>query len=191
MPLWTFLSDRAQKKRRRIPSTRPDSSCIYNIGDKKIIMTTDANQSEQPAADLIAGECLAVRVRLLNRTITGIYDEALRPLGMTVGQLNILVAVAKLGPISPGDVARRLNMEKSTLSRNVDRMRSHGWVVVLPGESGRNQLLGISPKGRKLLEKAVPLWKEAQARAKAMLGQRGARSIHRVADAVWAQLGRE
>ncbi len=191
MPLWTFLSDRAQKKRRRIPSTRPDLSCIYNVGDKKIIMTTDANQSEQPAADLIAGECLAVRVRLLNRTITGIYDEALRPLGMTVGQLNILVAVAKLGPISPGDVARRLNMEKSTLSRNVDRMRSHGWVVVLPGESGRNQMLGISPKGRKLLEKAVPFWKEAQARAKAMLGQRGARSIHRVADAVWAQLGRE
>ncbi len=154
-------------------------------------MTTDAVQSEQPTADLIAGECLAVRVRLLNRTITGIYDEALRSLGMTVGQLNILVAVAKLGPVSPGDVARRLNMEKSTLSRNVDRMRGHGWVVVLPGESGRSQTLGISPRGRKLLEKAVPLWKEAQARAKAVLGQRGARSIHRVADAVWAQLGRE
>ena len=62
---------------------------------------------------------------------------------------------------------------------------------VLPGESGRNQMLGISPKGRKLLEKAGPFWKEAQTRAKAVLGQRGARSIHRVADAVWAQLGRE
>ncbi len=138
-----------------------------------------------------SSECLAVRVRLLNRTITGIYDEALRPLDMTVGQLNILVAVAKLGPVSPGDVARRLNMEKSTLSRNVDRMRGHGWIVVLPGESGRKQTLGIGTKGRKLLEKAVPLWKEAQAHAKTVLGQRGARSICRVADAVWAQLGRE
>jgi DNA-binding MarR family transcriptional regulator len=154
-------------------------------------MTTDTAQSEQPAADLIAGECLAVRVRLLNRTITSIYDEALRPLAMTVGQLNVLVAVAQLGPVSPGDVARRLNMEKSTLSRNVDRMRGHGWIVVLSGETGRNQTLKISPKGRKLLERAVPLWRKAQARAKAVLGQRGARSIHRVADAVWAQLGRE
>ena len=63
-------------------------------------MTTNAAQSEQPPADLIAGECLAVRVRLLNRTITGIYDGALRPLSMTVGQLNILFTVAKLGPIS-------------------------------------------------------------------------------------------
>jgi DNA-binding MarR family transcriptional regulator len=154
-------------------------------------MTPDGAQSEQPAADLIAGECLAVRVRLLNRTITGIYDEALRPLRLTVGQLNILVAVAKLGPVSPGEVARRLNMEKSTFSRNVDRMRAHEWIVVSPGESGRHQMLGISPKGRKLLEKAVPHWTVAQARAKAVLGQRGARSIHRVADAVWAQLGRE
>ena len=100
---------------------------------------------------------------MLNRTITGIYDEALRPLGITAGQLNILVAVARRGPVAPGVIADRLNMEKSTLSRNVDRMRSHGWVVVLPGESGRNQMLEISPKGRKLLEKAVPLWKEAQA----------------------------
>lgn len=119
-------------------------------------MTTNAAQPEEHVADLIAGECLAVRVRLLNRTITGIYDESLRPLAMTVGHLNILAAVAKLGPISPGDTARRLNMEKSTLSRNVDRMRSHEWVVVLPGESGRNQMLGISTKGRELLEKAGP-----------------------------------
>lgn len=60
-------------------------------------MTTNAARSEEHVADLIDGECLAVRVRLLNRTITGIYDEALRSLSMTVGQSNILVAVAELG----------------------------------------------------------------------------------------------
>ena len=154
-------------------------------------MTTDTKQSHLPIADMIADECLAVRVRLLNRTITGIYDEALRPLGLTVGQLNILVVVAKLGPISPKDVARRLNMEKSTVSRNVDRMRSHGWLTVSAGEVGRSQLLEINRKGRSLLERSVPLWKEAQERTKEILGQRGARSIHSVADAVWARLGRE
>ncbi len=147
-------------------------------------------QSKQSAADVMASECLAVRVRLLNRTITGIYDDALRPLGVTVGQLNVLVAVARLGPISPGAVARRLNMEKSTLSRNVDRMRGHGWLVVTR-QSGRNQTLEVSPKGRKLLEKAAPLWEEAQEETKAVLGQRGARSLHRAADSVWTQIGTE
>ena len=48
-------------------------------------------------AECIAQECLAVRVRLLNRALTAIYDEALRPLGMTTGQLNVMVVVANRG----------------------------------------------------------------------------------------------
>ena len=61
--------------------------------------------------ETIASDCLAVRIRLLNRTVTGIFDDALRPLGVKVSQLNVLMVVAKRGPTSPGDVARRLNME--------------------------------------------------------------------------------
>ncbi len=154
-------------------------------------MTAKKNQSVQPIADLIASECLAVRVRLLNRTVTGIYDDALRPLGITTGQMNIIIVVAKRGPLSPGEVARRLNMEKSTVSRNIDRMVKHGWVTVSQSESGRKQMLALSRKGSKLLEKSLPLWKEAQRHATAILGQQGAQSIHRVGNAVWAYLGRK
>ena len=63
----------------------------------------DRNPTAASAADRIGSECLAVRIRLLNRTITGIYDDALRPLGVTAGQLNALVVVTKHGPLSPGD----------------------------------------------------------------------------------------
>ncbi len=141
--------------------------------------------------ETIASECLAVRIRLLNRTVTNIFDEALRPLGVKVSQLNVLMVVAKLGPVSPGDVCRKLNMEKSTLSRNVDRMRTREWLKVSDGESGRQQILEIGPAGRRLIEKALPLWRKAQAETEALLGQRGARSIHRAANTVWAQLGRK
>ena len=139
--------------------------------------------------DTIASECLAVRIRLLNRTVTNIFDEALRPLGVKVSQLNVLMVVARRGPISPGHVARRLNMEKSTVSRNVDRMKAHGWLRVSEGDSGRKQILELGPAGRKLIEKSLPLWKKAQAQTEAMLGKQGARSIHRAANTVWAQLG--
>ncbi len=141
--------------------------------------------------ETIASECLAVRIRLLNRTVTNIFDEALRPLEVRVSQLNVLVVVAKLGPVSPGDVARRLNMEKSTLSRNVERMRVRDWLRVLEGESGRKQILEIAPAGRRLIEKAMPFWEKAQARTESMLEQRGTQSIHRMAGTVWARLGRE
>ncbi|MBV8127915.1 MAG: hypothetical protein JO114_09705 [Planctomycetaceae bacterium] len=55
-------------------------------------------KDDLPAAELIAGECLGVRVRTLNRALTALYDETLRPHGLRVGQLNLLVAVGRCFP---------------------------------------------------------------------------------------------
>jgi DNA-binding MarR family transcriptional regulator len=145
---------------------------------------------DRQAADLIASECLAQRVLLVNRTISGLYNDALRPLGMTVTQLTFLVIVARRGPVSPGEVAKRLNMDKSTLSRNVRLMEDHGWLSVSP-DQGRSQSLTIESRGRKLIEKALPLWQGAQERARELLGERGARSIYTTADTVWKQVEHE
>ncbi|MCH8854456.1 MAG: winged helix-turn-helix transcriptional regulator [Planctomycetes bacterium] len=149
------------------------------------------NDTLTSTVETIASECIAVRVRLLNRTVSSIFDDALRPLKIKVSQLNVLMVVAKHGPVSPGEVARVLNMEKSTLSRNVDRMHNHGWLKVSAGDAGNKQILELGAPGRKLIQKALPFWKKAQAQTEALLGQRGARAIHRAADSVWAQLGRK
>ncbi len=141
------------------------------------------------AAETIAGECLAARVRMLNRTITAIYDDALRPLGLTTGQLNILVVVTKHGPLSPGEVARRLNMEKSTVSRNVERMRANGWLTVTATDSGHKQQLTLTRQGKTLLENSVSAWDEAQTRTRALLGRRGSDSIRSLGNAVWSRMG--
>jgi len=145
-------------------------------------------QPADRAAARIAGECLATRVRLLNRTITGIYDEKLRPLGLTAGQLNVLAMIAGRSPVSPGDVARRLNMEKSTVSRTVGRMHRNGWLDVTRGDAGRSQALTVTREGLALIEASVPSWEEAQVRARALLGPRGADSIHRIGNRVWSRL---
>lgn len=148
-------------------------------------------KSVHRAADIIAADCLNVRVRLLNRTITAIYDDALRPLGLTAGQLNVLVVIAKRGPISPGEIARRLNMEKSTVSRNLARMRDNGWITVTAGESGHKQRLTLNGRGKALLERSLPAWEEAQTQARAVLGQRGADSIRSIGNTVWSRIGRD
>ena len=152
-------------------------------------MTPRKTQAVDCAADRIAGECLAGRVRMLNRTITAIYDDALRPLGLTSGQLNILVFIARRGPVAPGEVARRLNMEKSTVSRNVERMRKNGWLIVTAADPGRGQSLILARQGKVLLKKSLPAWDGAQARAREVLGRQGAESIRRVGDAVIRRMG--
>jgi DNA-binding MarR family transcriptional regulator len=123
--------------------------------------------------DTIAKTCIAVRLRLLNRVITNLYDEALRPLGLKVSQLNILIVTAKLGLARPTQVCDLLQLDSSTLSRNVERMRAHRWLEVVPGEDARTQAFQLTPQGKRLIEKAVPAWEEAQRQAKELLGDKG------------------
>ena len=140
-------------------------------------------QPQTDIAERMAQECLVGRVRLLNRTLTGIYDDALRPIGLTSGQLNVLVVLAKRGPVSPAAVALRLNMDKSTVSRNIERMRARGWLTASSNE------LAISAEGRRTLARALPAWRDAQKRTRALLGRRGSQSLRRAADSVWASAG--
>jgi DNA-binding MarR family transcriptional regulator len=126
--------------------------------------------SKQAMIDKIAEECIAVRLRMLNRIITNIYDDALRPLDLKVSQMNILVAAAKMGTARPAEVCEHLHLDVSTLSRNVERMKARGWLEVVPDEDGRSQPFRLTPQGRRLLDKAVPAWSAAQQNVKTLLG---------------------
>jgi DNA-binding MarR family transcriptional regulator len=120
--------------------------------------------------DLVVETCLAVQLRMLNRVVTNVYDEVLRPLGLKASQMNILVAAHKMRIARPADVCARLHLDVSTLSRNVERMKDKGWLEVVPDADGRAQPIRVTEAGRKLLEQALPLWKQAQDRAMKLLG---------------------
>src|SRR5215216_3286994 len=148
----------------------------------------DAMESEWTIAtiDKIAGECVAVRLRMLNRAITNIYDDALRPLGLKVSQMNVLVAAAKMGTARPAAVCEHLHLDVSTLSRNVERMKGRGWLEVVPDEDGRSQPFRLTPQGRKLLEKAVPAWSAAQQQVKQVLGDEIVNQLNRAVERIGA-----
>src|SRR6476646_9980464 len=125
------------------------------------------------AADTIAAHCIAAGVRRLNRVVTKLYDDALRPLGLKVSQLNLLVVTAKLGLARPAQVCDLLQLDASTLSRNVKPLQARGWLEVVPDEDARAQPFRLTPRGKRLIEKAVPAWEEAQRRAGELLGNEG------------------
>ena len=134
--------------------------------------------AKQPIEDRIAQECLAVRMRMLNRVITNVYDEALRPLGVKTSQLNILVATKKLGVARPAEICHLLQLDTSTLSRNVERMKSRGWLEVVPDEDARAQPFRLTAQGKKLLDRALPAWEQAQHQATELLGGDAIEAIH-------------
>jgi len=131
--------------------------------------------------DTIAVNCIAVRLRLLNRVVTNIYDDALRPLGLKVSQLNILIVTGRLGHARPAEVCDILQLDASTLSRNVQPLQAHRWLEVVPDEDARGRPFRLTPQGRRLIEKAVPAWEEAQRQAAELLGDEGIALLEKTA----------
>ena len=139
------------------------------------------------SVETIAEQCIAVRLRMLSRGVTRIYNQALRPYGLMVSQMNILVAVSCLGEARQQKICHALHLEKSTLSSDLGRMRNQGWLEEVPGEDGRTALLRMTPAGKRLLEKAIPAWQRAQEQATALLGEREVSSLGRAATTLRAK----
>ena len=91
--------------------------------------------------------------------------------------MNILVALAVLGPSEPARLSDLLHLERSTLSRNVERMRRQGWLQTEPGADARRHLVSVTAEGLTLIERAKPAWEVAQVRAAALLGDDGTRVV--------------
>ena len=137
--------------------------------------------------DMILQDCFLHRIRLLSRTITSIFDEALKPMDLKVTQMNMLGVVTQLGPITPGDMCQKLSMEKSTLSRNVDRLIEYGWLELIPGDNSRSHQLKATMKGKEILKRASKYWKQAQVRTKKVLGKKGSQAVMEAGNVLWKE----
>jgi DNA-binding MarR family transcriptional regulator len=148
---------------------------------------TGAAQTIGTIVEEIAHDCVAVRLRLLNRVITKLYDDALRPLGVKASQMNILVVAALLDVAQPSEVCRILQMDLSTLSRNLERMRARGWIETVLDRDARVHPFRVSGPGRELILQAYPAWQEGQRKASALLGEEGVTLMGRVVRSLAAE----
>jgi DNA-binding MarR family transcriptional regulator len=128
------------------------------------------------AAEVIR-TCIATRLRMADRVITRVYDQALRPLGLKVTQLSMLVVAEDRGLIRQSEVGAELQLDDSTLSRNLERMRANGWLEEVPADDARVHSYRLTDAGRALLARAIPAWRKAQAQARRLLGDAGVQAL--------------
>ena len=83
--------------------------------------------------------------------------------------MNVLAAVAARGPVPASEICRRLRLDKSSLSRDLDRLLERGWVRSTQG-AGRARDLEATDGGRALIRTVLPAWEGAQERARRVLG---------------------
>ncbi|MFB9665209.1 MarR family transcriptional regulator [Curtobacterium albidum] len=93
-----------------------------------------------------------------SRGLLGVVARSLAPAleDVTVPQFRLIVLVVSLGPTRSGDLADRLAVGPSTLTRNVDRLVAGGWVERRPGTDNRREVrIAATDRGRALVDEVT------------------------------------
>lgn len=112
-------------------------------------------------------DCLCLAARNHAQRLTRLFDENLRPFELTINQYSLLTALILGGPTTVSEMADRLGVERTTLTRNLALVSARQLVAINPGEDARERVITLTPKGWAVAEAALPAWKVAQAEASA------------------------
>jgi DNA-binding MarR family transcriptional regulator len=126
--------------------------------------------------------CTNLKLRQLNRAVTRHYDAHVAATGLKNSQYSLLSHVVLLGPLRPGELARRIRMDASTLTRNLQPLVDRGLVQVTAGDDARSRLVSATPAGQALREEAKKVWKQAQLALNARLQPERVAALHDLID---------
>jgi DNA-binding MarR family transcriptional regulator len=119
----------------------------------------------------VARACACANLRKAARVVTQVFDEALAPSGLRVTQFTLLVTSRLAGESTVNELAEKMVMDRTTLSRNLKPLVRSGLLEMQPGEDGRTRLVRLTPAGERALEEAYPLWQQAQQETVSALGK--------------------
>ena len=116
-----------------------------------------------PTNQISPAACVANNLRMITRTIVQAYEDALRPSGITIAQFSTLGSLNEHGPISMLNLAEAMDIDRTTLARNLKLLEKNGLVSVNPSEQDRRvKLIDLTDHGRRTLQEATPLWVSVQ-----------------------------
>jgi DNA-binding MarR family transcriptional regulator len=118
-----------------------------------------------------ARRCACANIRRTDRVITQFYDEMLAPSGLNAPQFGLLATLAEAAPVTIHRLAQIMDIDRTTLTRNLEVLAKQHLVRNEEGEDRRMRLVQLSQEGEQALRRAWPLWQEAQARIERALGR--------------------
>ena len=102
----------------------------------------------------------------------GLHKPDQTPCGqpVAVAEAHALMDLAAFGPMRQGELAARLQLEKSTVSRLVRQMEAHGWIQRNSDRhDGRAVLIRLTRQGRDTASKLARVRQEKFARILAVI----------------------
>lgn len=134
-------------------------------------------------------QCTCLSLRRITRKVTQRYDEWLAPSGLRATQFSLLGMLHASGETSISALAERMDIDRTTLTRNLQLLTQQGLVTIDAGSDARSRTVSVTSKGRQMFQKALPLWRKAQDEVSAKLGDEGVLQLHRTLRQAAARLG--
>ena len=114
---------------------------------------------EKPA---YKSQCYCMNLRRAANAVTDYYDAVLKDLGVSVSQFSLLLNLARMETANTSELAERVNLDRSTLVRNLKPLLERGLILDFAREGARSHKFAVSETGQALLEKGIPQWEHAQ-----------------------------
>ena len=140
--------------------------CVYTR-----IMKYPKTQNMEEICREIETNCMGTHVRRAARFLAVYYDDYLRPSGLKGTQFTLLNEIYLHPLIAVGQLAERLNLDRTTLNRNLNLLERKDLVMSRAGEDLRLRTLTLTPKGEQSLKSALPLWQMAQSKVEGLFGR--------------------
>ena len=114
--------------------------------------------------------CHCIALRQIALKLTKIYDEALIDAGIKVTQYSLLKNIEKIGTPNINNLAISTQLDRSTLTRNLEKLERMKLIFFKFGDDKRNKILSLTPHGKQILIKANISWKTIQDKITKNLG---------------------
>ena len=114
--------------------------------------------------------CLCLHVQRAARALARRFDDALRPIGLTNGQFSLMMSLNRPDPPDMGAVASLLGMDRTTLTAALKPLARRGLLRIKADSADRrSRIMTLTPRGRRLLARAVPIWRRTHVAVEALL----------------------
>src|ERR1700712_25409 len=98
------------------------------------------------------GLCMVSNTRMAARAITRRYDGYLKPFGLSATQFSLLGGLREMAGATVSEIAEARGFDRTTLTRNLDRLEAMGLVISGHPEHGNGRIPQITAKGDALID---------------------------------------
>ena len=124
-----------------------------------------------------AQTCACFNLRKAARVVTRIYDDGLRPTGLSSGQFVILLAAQIHGSATIRELAGTVGVDRTVLSRNLKPLLARKLLRAKSGLDRRTRCISLTPSGRAKLTRAYPVWETTQADFAKKIGRKDLKNM--------------